>query len=170
MPVVLPDLELCRVAHTATVVIEALHSFRWLLRDASLRRQLGADVQISFAVASQFTAGDYIQAQCIRRRMAAHFDAAFRAVDVLVTPTVAVAAPPRVAAALERGESNLTVVGALMKYVQLSNLLGAPAVAVPAGVNAAGLPVRCSCSFATEFHHHLECCDLLNRIRLRSGW
>ena len=40
-----------------------------------------------------------------------------------------------------RGESNLDVTSALMRYVFPSNLTGHPAISFPAGHDAAGLPV-----------------------------
>jgi Asp-tRNA(Asn)/Glu-tRNA(Gln) amidotransferase A subunit family amidase len=108
-----------------------------------------------------FTAGDYNQAQSICQRMAAHCDVAFQAADEIVTPSVPVAAPLRMAAVLKGCESNVSVGGELIECAQL----GAPAVVVPPGVDAVSLPVRCSCSLATELRNLVGFCDLVDRSR-----
>ena len=144
VPVVIPELEGCRIGHSVTVGCEATHNFRHVLRTPRLRRQLGLGIRVTFASVSQFTASDYIQAQRLRRRTARHFSAAFGKCDVLAVPTVPQTAPERAAGALRGGESNITLTASLMKYVSLANFVGAPAVAVPVGVDADGLP--CSCA------------------------
>jgi Asp-tRNA(Asn)/Glu-tRNA(Gln) amidotransferase A subunit family amidase len=140
-PVDVPDLELCRVAHSVTVSSEAIQRSRWALNNRQFYRQLGPDVRITFAAAKFFTAADYVQAQCIRRRMTANLAHACKKTDILVTPATPCTAPVCHAAALRCGESDLRMVSQLMKYMQLSNFIGAPAVVVPVGLDDTGLPI-----------------------------
>ena len=141
--VVVPDLELIRVAHSATVGAESVQNFEWAISTRKYYRKLGPDVRVTLAACAQFSAQQYIAAQRIRRRSNSHVDALFgQQIDVMATPTVPVCAPAIHPAQLKCGESNLGLVGQLMKYMQLSNLLGMPAVAVPAGLDSAGLPVK----------------------------
>jgi Asp-tRNA(Asn)/Glu-tRNA(Gln) amidotransferase A subunit family amidase len=145
VPVTVPDLELVRVAQSATVGAEATGSFRWALTNPRYFRQLGPDVRVTFAASRMFTAQDYIAAARIRRRAAAALDALFgTSVDVLVTPAAPCSAPAAHAAAAACGESNLSLTGKLMRFAQLANFLGLPAVSVPVGLDESGLPVGCA--------------------------
>ena len=101
-------------------------------------------MRITIAAAAKFSAQDYITAQRIRRRTSDHFDGIFRSVDVLATPAAPVAAPRLHPASERHGESNLPLVGKLMRYAQLASFLGTPAVALPVGLTDAGLPVGCA--------------------------
>lgn len=139
----IPDLELARVAHTAMLTSDALQEFRrrnlGVLRRAEAR--LARDMKFSFASAGQLAATDYVAAARIRGRMAVHMRAVFARCDVLVSPT-APHGPPRLAH--ERCLSHMKVIASTMKFAQLGNLLGLPAVTVPCGVDCAGLPVGCA--------------------------
>lgn len=100
--------------------------------------KLGNDLKFAFASAGSFSSTDYVAAARIRGRMAVHCRAVFARCDVLVTPTLP-NSPPRLAH--EGCVSHMAVVGQMMKYVQLGNLMGLPAVSVPCGLDSAGLPV-----------------------------
>jgi aspartyl-tRNA(Asn)/glutamyl-tRNA(Gln) amidotransferase subunit A len=144
MPVDVPDLELCRVAHTVIVMAEAIQRARWVLDNPQFHRQLGLDVRVAFDASKFFTAADFVQAQCIRRRVSAHLQSACAHVHVLVTPATPSTAPLCHPGALQCGESDLTTAAQLMKYTQLSNLVGSPAVVVPVGMDEKGLPIGCA--------------------------
>lgn len=103
--------------------------------------KLGDDLKFAFAMAGMFSSADYVAAARIRGRMATHCLAVFERCDVLVTPTVPIR-PPRLAH--EGCVSHMPVVGQTMKYIQLGNLMGLPAVTVPCGLDAASLPVGCA--------------------------
>lgn len=139
--IVIPDLELCRVAHTVTIGTEILQQFRWVF-DSKLFYELGLDLQVAFKSMSMMSAADYLAAQRIRRRMTLHMERVFKEVDLVVTPTSPVTAPPRYASAESHGESNLRATSEIMRYAQLANFLGLPACALPCGLDAAGLPIR----------------------------
>jgi Asp-tRNA(Asn)/Glu-tRNA(Gln) amidotransferase A subunit family amidase len=62
-------------------------------------------------------------------------------VDVILTPTTAVRAPHLTAGALGGGESDLSVLTEIMRFVTVANLTGLPAISFPAGCGAAGLPI-----------------------------
>jgi hypothetical protein len=146
VPVDLPDLEACRVAHSVTVSSEGIQCAGWALNNPQFYRQLGPDVRITFEASKFFTAADYVQAQCIRRRMTANLAHACERADVLVTPATPCTAPMCHQAAHHCGESDLRMVSELMKYTQLSNFVGAPAVVVPVGLDDKGLPIGYACS------------------------
>jgi Asp-tRNA(Asn)/Glu-tRNA(Gln) amidotransferase A subunit family amidase len=76
-----------------------------------------------------------------RHKLTREMLALMKNVDVIITPTTGTTAPKIPEAALPDGESNLPVVDALMRFVRIGNLTGFPALALPAGYDAAGLPV-----------------------------
>ena len=78
----------------------------------------------------------YLKAQKVRRRIADDFDQAFQTVDALLTPT----AP---SAAFALGDRNADPVAMYLNdvFTVTVNLAGLPAVSVPAGLDADGLPL-----------------------------
>mmetsp|Transcript_42983 Transcript_42983/g.109995 ORF Transcript_42983/g.109995 Transcript_42983/m.109995 type:complete len:658 (+) Transcript_42983:162-2135(+) len=136
----IPELEACRVAHTCLIGSE-LGAFANGLADANpgLGARYSLDLRPALRTARGFTAADVIQAQKIRRRMTILFDRAFADVDVIVSPTTAITAPAVPGSPL--GQSNLKQLSEVMRFVVGANLVGLPAMSVPVGYDAAGLPV-----------------------------
>lgn len=134
----LPELELGRVAHAVTILSEMATAM-----DAheDHRREHQPGVRIMLAIARTLTNRDYVRAQQARTRVTATFERGLARVDAIVTPTTGIAAPPIRPDALARGESDLEVTSALMRFVFPSNLTGHPAISFPAGHTASGAPV-----------------------------
>ena len=137
--IILPDLEAGRVAHTITIAGEMTQALAHTY--AAHHREHGLDVRINLALARQFTARDYIQAQQVRTRLMAHFARALAEADVIVTPATAIPAPPIPPAALAGGESDLTTLMEIMRFAPPANMTGLPAISFPAGYTQAGLPI-----------------------------
>ncbi|HUX76239.1 MAG TPA: amidase [Anaerolineae bacterium] len=137
--IAIPGLENGRVAHVITIAAEMTQALGCHYDEHC--REHGLDVRINLALARQFTARDYIQAQRVRTRMMADFDRVLEGVDVIVTPTTALPAPAIPRAALPHGDSDLTTLTEIMRFVTPANLTGLPAISFPAGYNEAGLPI-----------------------------
>jgi Asp-tRNA(Asn)/Glu-tRNA(Gln) amidotransferase A subunit family amidase len=137
--IAIPDLEAARVAHVVTIAAEMCQALAHTAGEHG--RDHGLAVRMSLALAREFTALDYIQAQRIRTRTMAHFAKAMEVVDAIVTPTTAMVAPPIPEAALRHGDSDLTSVLEIIRFVTPANLTGLPAISFPAGYSEAGLPV-----------------------------
>jgi len=137
--IVLPNLEAGRVAHTITIAGEMAQALEGAYN--SYHREFGPDVRINLALARQFTARDYIQAQQARTDMINSFDRAFMDVDVILTPATGVPAPAIAKSALSSGESDLTTLIEIMRFATPANLTGLPAISFPAGYTAGGLPI-----------------------------
>ncbi|KAK9835457.1 hypothetical protein WJX74_000487 [Apatococcus lobatus] len=141
VPVVVPELELVRVAHLATISTEMLSCTAEGAHSYQTRCRMGNDVRVSLATASYFTGADYLQALKIRTRAIIHMQRIMDRVDFLAAPTVPITAPAIRPETLAAGESNLTLTGLVMRFAQLANLTGQPSITVPVGQEASGLPI-----------------------------
>jgi len=134
-----PDLNTILWTHSVIILSEMRCAMREHVEKDSTRFAL--DSRTNLAIAAHFRATDLVHAMRHRHRLTREQLALFKTVDVVVTPTTACTAPEIPEATLPDGESNLPVVDQLMRYARLGNLTGFPALAVPAGYDAKGLPV-----------------------------
>ncbi len=118
---------------TAIMLPEALaYHQKWM---AERPNDYGDDVRYRLELGATYLAVHYVQAQRLRERaVAAWRERVFDKVDLIVTPTTA-------AAASRIGESDLSVTFGLIRNTNPINFLGLPALSVPCGFTAAGLPV-----------------------------
>jgi Asp-tRNA(Asn)/Glu-tRNA(Gln) amidotransferase A subunit family amidase len=137
--IVIPDLELNRVAHTITIVSEMTQAMSYTY--AEHHREHGLDVRLNLALGSAFTAREYILAQRARTRIIRNFKRALEQVDMILTPTTAIAAPPIPKDALPDGNSDLTTTIEIMRFVTAANLTGLPAISFPVGYTAKNMPI-----------------------------
>ncbi|MEQ8277199.1 MAG: amidase [Deltaproteobacteria bacterium] len=133
-----PHLDLIRVAHAITILSEMATSMD---DHAEHHGELAPHVRVNLAVARRFTSADYVRAQRVRNRAMAALDEVFEEIDLLVTPSTAITAPPIPVTDPKMAWSDLSTVTELMRYAFLQNLTGHPAISVPAGYDGAGLPI-----------------------------
>jgi len=138
--VTIPDLEAARVAHTVTVSSEMAQALSRTY--AEHHREHGLDVRVNLALALRFASLDYVQAQRVRTRLLANFGRVLEDVDVILTPSTGLVAPPIPEAALRGGESDLSTLIEIMRFATPANLTGLPAISFPVGYNEAGLRPR----------------------------
>ena len=134
VPIDLPDPDLVRVAHLVTIVGEMAAS---QLPFAS--PTYGPDTGLNFALARGLLASDYVQAARVRAHLAEGWRQAFEQVDLVATPAAACTAPPLRPDALG-GESDIETLDRVMRFAHAPNLFGFPAITMPSGYDAAGLP------------------------------
>jgi Asp-tRNA(Asn)/Glu-tRNA(Gln) amidotransferase A subunit family amidase len=137
--IAIADLEANRVAHLVTIAGEMAQAMN--KTHAEHGKEHGLDVRTNLALARAFTATDYVNAQRVRTRMIANFKQAFEQVDVIVTPTTGLTAPAIPATALPDGDSDLTTLNEILRFVTVSNMTGLPAISFPAGYDSNGLPI-----------------------------
>jgi Asp-tRNA(Asn)/Glu-tRNA(Gln) amidotransferase A subunit family amidase len=137
--IVIPNLEMNRVAHTVTIISEMAQAVScW---HAEHHREHGLDVRVTLDLGRSVTSLDYIQAQRVRTRMIAHFKNAFEQVDAILTPTTGIVAPPILKGALPDGESDLSKTADIMRFATAANMTGFPAITFPVGYTQSGLPI-----------------------------
>jgi len=112
---------------------------------ATHRQDYGPDV-LYRTLAGQFVLGrDYSKAMKVQRLIKEEHARVLQEVDVLVTPTAPVPAPPIGAKAVTLGGTAYQVrgpgSGVISRNTSPSNATGLPAITVPCGFTAAGLPI-----------------------------
>jgi Asp-tRNA(Asn)/Glu-tRNA(Gln) amidotransferase A subunit family amidase len=135
----LPDLELCRLAHAITALSEIATAMDPHMGEH--RTDFGLAIRLSLALGRELTARDYIRSQQVRTRFFQHAERALARADVIATPATALTAPAIAPDALLRGESDLVLTSALMRFALPWNLTGHPAISFPVGNARDGLPV-----------------------------
>ncbi len=134
-----PDLNTILWSHAVIILSEMATAMRGEIAKDSSR--FAYDSRTNLAIGQRFSAMDYVHA--LRHRHAIHLEtlATLNDVDVIASPTTASTAPAIPEDALPDGDSNLPVVDALMRFIRVGNLTGFPAISVPCGFDARGLPV-----------------------------
>ena len=102
----------------------------------------GEDVRLLLEVGEMLLATHYIQAQRYRSVLRSEFLEAFKSVDVFLCPTLPFTAT-RVGEVLVEIEDNAPedMLSAIMQFTGVPSLTGLPALAVPCGFDADGLPI-----------------------------
>ncbi len=136
-----PDLNTVLWTHTTLILSEMATALLPYLREDS--RRFGLDVRTNLAIARFLESPDYVHALRHRHRMTLQYLELMQGVDVIVTPTTASTAPEIPEHALPAGESNLVMTDALMRFIRIPNIIGFPALSVPAGFDQTGLPIGC---------------------------
>ncbi|WP_283135244.1 amidase [Rhizohabitans arisaemae] len=136
--VAIPDLD---AIVDALVVLDAaepsaLHG-RWLRERGD---EYGPDVRAQLEAGFVLSAVDYVQAQRYRTHIRARFAEAFRAVDAILTPTLPFTAPRIGQDVIDIGGRDRDVHTANMQFTALASVPGLPALNVPMGFDAGGLP------------------------------
>jgi aspartyl-tRNA(Asn)/glutamyl-tRNA(Gln) amidotransferase subunit A len=85
-------------------------------------------------------AEDYVTAQRVRATLRTEVDAALSKCDALVLPTLPLPAPPIGAVSVSIGSVDEPVRPLMLRLTQLFNLTGHPAISLPCGDTAEGLP------------------------------
>ncbi len=101
----------------------------------------GADVWANIQDGRQIYGHEYVNAQRLRKIFRLAMDKVWLDVDVIVTPTTAITAPLRDAVTIEIQGRMEDVRLASTRLVRGWNYLGEPAISIPCGKDAMGLPV-----------------------------
>ena len=99
------------------------------------------EVRQRLEAGEKITAMQYLAGMDVRKRLLAEFDAAFREVDAVVTPTAPVPAPLIGADNVPVDGEQIGVRPALVGMCRPANFTGLPAISVPCGFTREGLPV-----------------------------
>ncbi|MFQ5532311.1 MAG: amidase [Candidatus Methylomirabilales bacterium] len=135
----IPFLRHASAIQFVTISSEATANHSRLLRTRG--RELGEDVRRRLELGEFVAAAQYVRAQQARRLLVQDLSVAFRRVDLLVTPTLPVVAPPIGAqTAMIRGVPK-RLQPTLTGFTSPFNLTGLPAISVPCLSGGDRLPV-----------------------------
>jgi aspartyl-tRNA(Asn)/glutamyl-tRNA(Gln) amidotransferase subunit A len=152
--VVVPGPEETRAVLTVIISAEATAFHHRMLRDHAA--QYGADVRERLQSGYAFSAVEYVDAQRVRRHLVEQYRRALEEADVLLSPTVPIAAP-------RIGETEIRIddrvvdtavlpvntavpprsysLGIISRNTHPFNLTGQPVISLPCGFTRAGLPI-----------------------------
>lgn len=128
---------------SAQLTIESAEPSTYHQRELRARpNDYGEDVRTLLEVGEMLLATQYLQAQRYRALLRAEFLEAFKRVDVFICPTLPFTAT-------KVGETKVTIaagieedmLSAIMQFTGIASLTGLPALNVPCGFDAEGLPV-----------------------------
>ena len=148
VPVRLPDMDAVNAIGRVILLAEASALYAQHLGE---RDKIGADVFALLQQGRMVFATDYVNAQRLRREKCAQFRAVWRNADFLVLPATPIAAPKLGQATVEIAGETEDVRLASTRLVRGFNVLGLPAISIPCGADAAGLPLGMQI-VAPEFH------------------
>ncbi|TCG01048.1 amidase [Paraburkholderia strydomiana] len=135
----LPDHAESRTVSLTIQLAEALAYHSSLI--ASSGEHYGADIRSGFVLGQQLSAESYVQCQRLLTAYRKSFKELFKDIDAILTPTCPIVAPETGSTRIPIGEELFPVGNALTLFTSFFNLVGAPAIALPAGRNESGLPV-----------------------------
>lgn len=135
----LPSYEHARTIMWAVGAVEGAEWHRTYLRTRA--DEYHPVVRTNFEVGEFVPAVEYVHMQRVRQVMIDQMTAVLREVDAILMPTTATAAHPIGAATVTVAGQEEDVLAALTRYAPLANVTGQPAVALPCGFTAAGLPI-----------------------------
>lgn len=138
VPVQVPDMDALNAVARLILLVEAsaMHEPHLAKRD-----HYGADVLALLDQGRLIPGTDYVNAQRIRRQFVLQFRELFRNIDILLTPTIPIVAPRIGQTQVDLGGQAVDTRLATTLFVRAINALGLPALSLPCGSSAAGLPI-----------------------------
>jgi len=127
----------------AIFAIELASSTAWHDRSiaAGATATYRTDVRTLVEMGRFVTAPDYLKAEQLRRLLMEDFARAFTEVDVIVGPTTPLAAWRIGERTVRIGNADESVLAASWRLTYPWNLIGVPAISLPCGLDARGLPI-----------------------------
>ena len=119
--------------------VEAMQVHHAWLRDRP--QDYGADVRIRLELGALVPGAQFVKALRLRRLTVERMRDLMQDVDVLAGPTVPIVAPPIAASMIQMGNQQVEPRTVLARLTRLYDVTGQPALSIPCGFGAHGLPV-----------------------------
>ena len=135
-----PGIELAPGIQLITINSEASQAHGELLRTRGDR--MGEDVRVRLEIGQFYLAVDYIKAQQLRAKVRQSMISSFGMADVMIIPAMPVLPPKAGTTMVELEGRKMHVAPALTRFTSPINFCGFPALSMPCGKSASGLPVN----------------------------
>jgi aspartyl-tRNA(Asn)/glutamyl-tRNA(Gln) amidotransferase subunit A len=129
--------ETADLAGQITLAEALLYHSKWIQKRGD---DYGSDLRIRLKEGMQISALAYLRAQKLREAYTRGFQDALKLVDLIVAPTLPVAAPCLAEKDVHTGQGKENVRMALLRLTRPGNLTGLPAISLPCGFTSNGLP------------------------------
>lgn len=126
-------------AQWATIASEALETNARVLHERGDR--IPEDVRIRLEMGMFVSGSDYARAQRVRTAAVAALDEVFEHADIVIVPTLAMPVPDADQASVRIGEVEWPLTAAMSRLTSPFNATGFPALAMPWGKDARGIPL-----------------------------
>ncbi len=135
----IPDLEICSAMEAHITLAEATSYHEPYLKKQA--DDYGPGVRTDLEAGRYLLATDYVKSQRARTLLQRNFNEALKQAEVIVSPTLP-ALPPLVGEVLvQSGDLQENVIDAFLRFNIPYDLTGFPAISLPCGFSASGLPV-----------------------------
>ncbi|HLK20975.1 MAG TPA: amidase, partial [Bryobacteraceae bacterium] len=138
IPVKVPDIDALNDVGRVILLAEASAMYQPYF---SRREDFGSDVLALLDQGRLVPAVDYVNAQRVRKVLVAEFSRLFTEIDVLLTPATPTTAPRIGQKQVELDGEMMDTRLATTRLVRGINVLGFPALSMPCGNSAEGLPI-----------------------------
>jgi aspartyl-tRNA(Asn)/glutamyl-tRNA(Gln) amidotransferase subunit A len=142
--VVLRDVTIPHAADTGTIYLHIVLAEAAAYHGPTLDAMPEAyhpDVRLRLEMARYVLAEDYARALRGRAVLTGEVDTALEGLDGLLLPALAIPAPKLGTTAVRLGGSDEPIRNAMLRLTQLFNITGHPALTIPCGTTAEGLPL-----------------------------
>lgn len=137
--VTIPELYTTSVAFGLTILTEMAASMS--IHEVQHRCDFGWTTRQMLAIIRNTRPSDYVIAQRVRTRALCNFLSVLDKVSAIVTPATALTAPRIEERSLPDGISDVDQTMRTMRFASVANFTGLPAISIPAGYDARGLPI-----------------------------
>jgi aspartyl-tRNA(Asn)/glutamyl-tRNA(Gln) amidotransferase subunit A len=138
------DVNLPGMEETANLAAEITGAEALAYHSQQLKQKpqdFGEDVRLRLGRSNEMTAVTYIQALQKAQAYSDRLAHVLESVDLLLAPTIPMAAPGVAQKVITIGKSREDVRSALLRLTRPANLAGLPAISLPCGFSSEGLPI-----------------------------